>query len=716
YRNSFACIPDDVPFRPERRAERAKVSGMLTAFIDGSSDSAVADVNEKGCYRVIFPQDLSGRPNGKSSCWIRRMQPHVGLGHGMTFPLTPGIEVLVAFIDGNPDRPVIAGAVANAVSGASENTATAQSTAIRTAGGSGLVFNDKETKQGLHLGTGGHSGLFMSSGSLDALMAFSDFAGKLASGADTTFAGLAQHAISGFSSKLEANHKSFGIPTAIFEVLKDVSKVTACFDEGFWHAALENHDPDRMVSQCLGTGFEALTDVLKGIPATAEAIIGAGALAATDPFYGASITAKESQAKVALTTPMGPLQIAAYITFSILSWLASFGTTGVKAVASWLSAKQEIQQREKKLLVICLEEEYAAEMRTAHPDWTEEKVRAEATAKAAADVAAKGSSLLAQDKYREAVDAMEKEAGIDFTSLENAKWHRAGRAIAQSAATTLVPELVSIIAVCTKAGKFTSAKSLGGLLLCATDSNAVMGARKETRVSSDEKLFLTAGAGQSVYSRYTQGSTLQNNLEKDFGLDSKDSAVVQRADVLASLALKKSEHTSLGTIAAQAKDAITLTTKYSEADITRALTGCNAELLQASEEVLSHIKEYGTGEASISAAILNALKNMSKLLPKFAVPPTAYTELSLGKSGETQQAKLDCQGAGCTISLAGTATDTTGVFTAKMANSAGADTSTLELKDDSASLKAAKAASDSSLSLASTKATLASQEVKLELD
>ncbi|MBO4296163.1 MAG: hypothetical protein J5863_05345, partial [Desulfovibrio sp.] len=72
--------------------------------------------------------------------------------------------------------------------------------------------------------------------------------------------------------------------------------------------------------------------------------------------------------------------------------------------------------------------------------------------------------------------------------------------------------------------------------------------------------------------------------------------------------------------------------------------------------------------------------------------------------------------AGCTISLAGTATDTTGVFTAKMANSAGADTSTLELKDDSASLKAAKGASDSSLSLASTKATLASKEVKLELD
>ena len=228
-----------MPFRPERRAVRAKASGMLTAFIDSSSDSAVPEINEKGCYKVVFPHDLSSRPNGKSSCWLRRMQPHVGLGHGTAFPLTPGVEVLVAFIDGNPDRPVIAGAVANAVSGAVENQASAQSTSIRTAGGSGLVFNDKEAQQGLHLGTGGRSGLFMSSGSLDATCAYTDFGNSLSSGAQTSFSGLAQHSISGFSSKLEANHKGFGLWTGIYEALKDLSKVTALFDEAFWHAELK---------------------------------------------------------------------------------------------------------------------------------------------------------------------------------------------------------------------------------------------------------------------------------------------------------------------------------------------------------------------------------------------------------------------------------------------------------------------------------------------
>ncbi|MBO4296164.1 MAG: type VI secretion system tip protein VgrG, partial [Desulfovibrio sp.] len=297
YRNSFACIPDDVPFRPERRAVRAKVSGMLTAFIDGSSDSAVAEVNEKGCYKVIFPQDLSSRPNGKSSCWIRRMQPHVGMGHGMTFPLTPGVEVLVAFIDGNPDRPVIAGAVANAVSGASENRATAQSTAIRTAGGSGLVFNDKETKQGLHLGTGGRSGLFMSSGSLDAAVSYTDFGSNLSSSAQTSFSGLAKHSISGFSSKLEASHDSFGVWTSILEIMKDLSAATACFDEGFWHTALGDKDQDKKKSQLFASISSGLASALKVLPASIDALEETD-ISAVDPFYGAAITAKEDSARM----------------------------------------------------------------------------------------------------------------------------------------------------------------------------------------------------------------------------------------------------------------------------------------------------------------------------------------------------------------------------------------------------------------------------------
>ncbi|MBR6468159.1 MAG: hypothetical protein IKT16_08385, partial [Desulfovibrio sp.] len=127
-----------------------------------------------------------------------------------------------------------------------------------------------------------------------------------------------------------------------------------------------------------------------------------------------------------------------------------------------------------------------------------------------------------------------------------------------------------------------------------------------------------------------------------------------------------------------------------------------------------HAAEFGTDAAAITGDIAAEATRLTTLKAKFTAPPTEHTTLELGKNGAKQQAKLDCLGAGCTISLAGTATDTTGVFEAKMANSG--STSNLELKNDSAQVKAAKGADNSSLSLASKKATLASKEVKLDLD
>lgn len=209
YRNSFSCIASDVQFRPLCKTERKKISGMITAFIDSASDSAVAEVNETGCYKVVFPQDISDHASGRSSCWVRRMQPHVGKGHGFSFPLTPGVEVLIAFVDGNPDRPVIAGALSNAESGFMENPSTAQAAAIQTAGGNGLAFNDVGTKQGLVLGTGGRSALMMSSGSTDALLEFSDSAFESFTSSALIEAGISHNLEAGFRQVIKADHGVF---------------------------------------------------------------------------------------------------------------------------------------------------------------------------------------------------------------------------------------------------------------------------------------------------------------------------------------------------------------------------------------------------------------------------------------------------------------------------------------------------------------------------
>ena len=203
---------------------------------------------------------------------------------------------------------------------------------------------------------------------------------------------------------------------------------------------------------------------------------------------------------------MDKLHMRAYLAFAILSFLVGCGTEGVKAVAAWLSSEKDIQEEKKKALVVLLTEKYAEELETEHPDWPPEKVMEEAKIQAQLSVDAKGGVLLSENA--EEVDKMLADAGITFNVAERAKWHKMGRSIGQSLATTLIPELVATIAVWKKSGKVTGGTQLGGLLFCAQDSNAVLAARKDARISSDKNLFLAAGAGQSVYARFKKESDL----------------------------------------------------------------------------------------------------------------------------------------------------------------------------------------------------------------
>jgi len=113
YRNYFTAIPGTVQFRPEAKAEKPKISGTISGMIDAAGSGQYAELDPQGRYKIIFPFDLSGRTGGKASNWVRMAQPYAGSDHGMHFPLHKGTEVLITFIDGDPDRPVIAGAVTN---------------------------------------------------------------------------------------------------------------------------------------------------------------------------------------------------------------------------------------------------------------------------------------------------------------------------------------------------------------------------------------------------------------------------------------------------------------------------------------------------------------------------------------------------------------------------------------------------------------------------
>ncbi len=117
YANTFTAIYSDRQFRAPHETPMPRISGTINAKIDAAGSGRYAEIDEHGRYKVILPFDLSGRFNGKASAWFRMMQPYAGENQGMHFPLHKGTEVLLTFIDGNPDRPVIAGAVPNPETG-----------------------------------------------------------------------------------------------------------------------------------------------------------------------------------------------------------------------------------------------------------------------------------------------------------------------------------------------------------------------------------------------------------------------------------------------------------------------------------------------------------------------------------------------------------------------------------------------------------------------
>ncbi len=144
YGNEFEAIPADMQYRSPRRFEKPRINGTLPAKIDAAGDGTYAELDGQGRYTVILPFDLSGRKDGKASCRLRLVQPYAGSGHGMHFPLHKGAEVLLTFIDGDPDQPVIAGAVPNAEAPSQVTSSNQTMSKIATAGGNVMHFEDKQ--------------------------------------------------------------------------------------------------------------------------------------------------------------------------------------------------------------------------------------------------------------------------------------------------------------------------------------------------------------------------------------------------------------------------------------------------------------------------------------------------------------------------------------------------------------------------------------------
>lgn len=119
YHNRFTCISDQVVFRPPRLTPRPRMNGPQTAVVVGPSGDEIY-CDKYGRIRVRFfwdrlaAQGDADHKDEKSSCWVRVMQSLAGRNWGTLFTPRVGMEVVVDFLQGDPDRPIVIGAVYNA--------------------------------------------------------------------------------------------------------------------------------------------------------------------------------------------------------------------------------------------------------------------------------------------------------------------------------------------------------------------------------------------------------------------------------------------------------------------------------------------------------------------------------------------------------------------------------------------------------------------------
>ncbi|ANI60818.1 type VI secretion system secreted protein VgrG [Pseudomonas sp. IT-194MI4] len=111
YRNRFEAIPKATPYRPERITPKPRMHPQ-TAIVVGKSGEEIW-TDEYGRIKLQFPWDRDGKNDETSSCWVRVVLPWSGKGFGMQFVPRIGQEVIVTFIDGDPDRPLVTGCVYN---------------------------------------------------------------------------------------------------------------------------------------------------------------------------------------------------------------------------------------------------------------------------------------------------------------------------------------------------------------------------------------------------------------------------------------------------------------------------------------------------------------------------------------------------------------------------------------------------------------------------
>jgi type VI secretion system secreted protein VgrG len=153
YSNHFTCLPLSLPFRPPQTTPRPKIAGPQTATVVGPPGEEI-HTDKYSRVKVQFPWDREGKYDADSSCWIRVATIWAGKGYGVIHIPRIGQEVVVDFLEGDPDQPLIIGSVYNAENmPAAELPKNKMVSGLRSsnypggAGFNGMVCDDTKGKQ-----------------------------------------------------------------------------------------------------------------------------------------------------------------------------------------------------------------------------------------------------------------------------------------------------------------------------------------------------------------------------------------------------------------------------------------------------------------------------------------------------------------------------------------------------------------------------------------
>lgn len=156
YQNRFEAIPARVPMTPHRDTKRPRIEGSQVAIVAGPSGEEIHP-DEYGRIKVWFPWDRKAKKDGSDTCWVRVAQNWAGSSWGGQVIPRIGMEVMIAYIDGDPDRPLVVGMVPNPSNGvpyslpANKTKSTFRTNTHKGSGFNELSFEDENGREEIYM-------------------------------------------------------------------------------------------------------------------------------------------------------------------------------------------------------------------------------------------------------------------------------------------------------------------------------------------------------------------------------------------------------------------------------------------------------------------------------------------------------------------------------------------------------------------------------------